>query len=102
MGGYYEIFRNRLVKNKAFRWPIYYAMCLGSGDAWLNVDEEYGIPVCMLFGALITPVVGVIGLIYEKIKNDESILFTLVVGIITVCLCIPVYMASLGVFLGNI
>ena len=87
------IFNNSYIKNKACRWTLYYSLILGILDSILNfhVENKEMIPMFFLLGLLFTPLVGIIGSIYEKKKNGEDVWHSIRMMVVALIIFIPIY-----------
>ncbi|MGL4742325.1 MAG: hypothetical protein ACRC41_16280 [Sarcina sp.] len=66
---------NKICGNKTFRLVFFAIAIFGIIDGVINSGIEYGgFPVALLFGIFSLPFIGIIGIIYEKVKFGTSLL----------------------------
>ena len=73
-----DIWNSRLFSNKGFRMEFYSLILIGILDGVVNAPiDRGGFPIVLIYGILIVPLLGIIGIIYEKVKYGESILISI-------------------------
>ena len=87
------IFNNSYIKNKACRWILYYSLILGILDSIINFHVEIRemIPMFFLLGLLFTPIIGIVGSVYEKKKNNEDMWHSIRSMLLALIIFIPIY-----------